>query len=161
MDLAADFPPIYVDSVRIQQVLRNLLSTPLLFTSSGEYVTVTARVRSTISESPQETVKEWVEVKVRDNGVGISPPHQHRIFERFYQVPRSAGGRGSGQGLGLAIVKMIVELHSGQITVESTPGQGSTFTFTLPCLQPGYFFLLLPLTHCLKRAMLILSLYSV
>jgi len=136
MDLAADFPPIYVDSVRIQQVLRNLLSNSLRFTPSGGYITVTARVRSSIPESPQETEKEWVEVQVRDTGVGISPPHQQRIFERFYQVPRSAGGRGSGQGLGLAIVKMIVELHSGQITVESTPGQGSVFTFTLPCLQP-------------------------
>ena len=136
MDLDADFPPIYVDSVRVQQVLRNLLSNGLRFTPSGGYVTVTARVRSTIPESPQETVKEWVEIQVCDNGVGISPPYQLRIFERFYQVPRSAGGRGSGQGLGLAIVKMIVELHGGQITVESAPGQGSTFTFTLPCLQP-------------------------
>src|SRR6266700_1437150 len=136
IDIAADFPPIYVNSIRVQQVLRNLLSNSLRFTPSGGYITVTARVCSSIPESPQETEKEWVEVQVRDTGVGISPPHQQRIFERFYQVPRSAGGRGSGQGLGLAIVKMIVELHSGQITVESTPGQGSVFTFTLPCLQP-------------------------
>lgn len=136
MDIPADFPPIYVDSVRVQQVLRNLLSNGLRFTPSGGYITVTTRVRSSIPESPQETERESVEVQVQDTGVGISPPHQQRIFERFYQVPRSAGGRGSGQGLGLAIVKMIVELHGGQVSVESAPDRGSTFTFTLPCLQP-------------------------
>jgi len=136
MDLAADFPPIYVDSVRVQQVLRNLLSNGLRFTPAGGYITVTARVRSSIAKSPQETEREWVEVQVRDTGAGISPPHQQHIFERFYQVPRTAGGRASGQGLGLAIVKMIVELHGGQVSVESAPGQGSTFTFTLSCLQP-------------------------
>jgi len=136
IDIAADFPPIYVDSIRVQQVLRNLLSNALRFTPSGGDITVIARVRCSEPASPQETQKEWVEVRVRDSGVGISPPHQQRIFERFYQVPRSEGGHGAGQGLGLAIVKMIVELHGGQVLLESTPGQGSTFIFTLPYLQP-------------------------
>ena len=60
--------------------------------------------------------------------------HQQRIFERFYQVPQATSGRSSGMGLGLAIVKMIVELHGGQVSVASSPQQGSTFTCLLPCL---------------------------
>ena len=75
-----------------------------------------------------------VEIAVRDTGCGIAAEYQQRIFERFYQVPRSSGGRASGQGLGLAVVKMIVELHGGRVTIESTPGEGSMFSFTLPCL---------------------------
>src|SRR5215472_6235399 len=136
IDIDADFPPIYVDGIRVQQVLRNLLSNALRFTPSGGDIAVSARVRYSEPASPQETQKEWVEVRVRDSGIGISPPHQLRIFERFYQVPRSEGGRSTGQGLGLAIVKMIVELHGGQVLLESIPSRGSTFIFTLPCLQP-------------------------
>ena len=71
---------------------------------------------------------------MRDTGCGIVPEHRERIFERFYQITQGNAGRSGGQGLGLAIVKMIVELHGGQVTVESVPGEGSTFTFTLPGL---------------------------
>jgi signal transduction histidine kinase len=86
------------------------------------------------SDASADAEHEWVEVRVTDTGCGIELQYQQRIFERFYQVPRAAGARASGQGLGLAIVKMIVELHGGQVTVESVPGQGSSFAFTLPCL---------------------------
>jgi signal transduction histidine kinase len=74
-------------------------------------------------------------VQVRDTGNGISPQYQERIFERFYQIPIVTAGRSSGQGLGLAIVKMIVELHGGQVAVESMPGAGSIFKFTLPLVS--------------------------
>ena len=75
--------------------------------------------------------QQLVEIQVRDTGCGIAPEHQQRIFERFYQIPLEAG-RSSGQGLGLAIVKMIIELHGGQVTVMSKPGEGSTFKIMLP-----------------------------
>lgn len=75
-----------------------------------------------------------IELLVSDTGVGIAPENQQRIFERFFQVSQGGRGRASGQGLGLAIVKMIVELHGGSVTVQSTPGEGSTFLCTLPCL---------------------------
>jgi len=131
-----DVPPVYGDPVRIQQVLRDLLSNALRFTSSGGSVTITACLRNVAPASSVDAEHEWVEVRVTDTGCGIEPQYQQRIFERFYQVPHAAGARASGQGLGLAIVKMIVELHGGQVMVESTPGQGSTFAFTLPCFQP-------------------------
>ncbi len=134
VDIAYDFPPIYADPVRIQQVLRNLLSNSLRFTPQGGNVTISARIISrTPPDSPEEQQKV-VEVEIRDTGYGIAPEHQQHIFERFYQVMPAEASRSGGQGLGLAIVKMIVELHGGQVAVESAPGQGSVFTFTLPGL---------------------------
>jgi signal transduction histidine kinase len=71
-------------------------------------------------------------VSVRDQGGGYCSKEQVRVFERFYQVTLPEGGKSSGAGLGLAICKRIVEAHGGRIWVESAPGQGSTFKFTLP-----------------------------
>jgi len=135
VDITKDFPPIYADAVRIQQVLRNLVSNALRFTSRGEKVTVSAHVEDSdaqIVPLPDEDHRV-VKLQVSDTGSGIAPEYQERIFERFYQIPDTNSGR-SGQGLGLAIVKMIVELHGGYVTVESAPGQGSTFTCVLPCV---------------------------
>jgi len=122
-DIAGDLPEIYADAVRIQQVLRNLVSNALRFTPAGGQVTITAR-----SGEDGRVI-----IKVSDTGCGIAPENQQRIFERFYQV--EPGGRSGSQGLGLTVVKMIVELHGGRVMVESATGQGSTFTCLLPCLQ--------------------------
>jgi signal transduction histidine kinase len=164
VEIVDDFPPIYADSVRMQQVLRNLLSNALHFTPPGGSVTISAHLINKVAatseasinsfaplvsngldskartpDSPpasSETIEDqqWVEVRVRDTGYGIPPEHQQHIFERFYQVPLANSGHSSGQGLGLAIVKIIVELHRGQVTLESKPGEGSVFKFTLPNL---------------------------
>ncbi len=165
VDVPQNFPQIYVDAVRLQQVLRNLVSNALRFTSPGGQVTIAASIVPKMKGSDREgamteregamaeassattgaysqsqedsemeaEVTRLLKLQVSDTGRGIAPEHQERIFERFYQVP-SNGGRASGQGLGLAIVKMIVELHGGQVSVESVPGQGSTFTCLLPCV---------------------------
>jgi signal transduction histidine kinase len=174
VEIASDFPPIYADAVRIQQVLRNLLSNALHFTPPHGSVTISAHLINKVSyahsveatseaceayrnsfappvvlngmdakvrtsDSPPESSEtdedqQRVEVRVRDTGYGIAPEHQQHIFERFYQVPLANPGRSSGQGLGLAIVKLIVELHGGQVTIVSKPGEGSVFKFTLPNL---------------------------
>jgi two-component system phosphate regulon sensor histidine kinase PhoR len=142
VDIPTDLPPVYVDPVRLQQVLRNLVSNALRFTPAGGHVTVSARVIHKARESREampgaedgerEDIR-LLELDVSDTGVGIAPEQQQRIFERFYQVS-STGGRTSGQGLGLAIVKMIVELHGGEVRVTSEPGKGSTFSCLIPCL---------------------------
>lgn len=126
-DIPADFPTLFVDAVRLQQVLRNLLNNALRFTPAGGRVTLTARLLPAKQGGQQKTA----EIHVRDTGCGIAQQYHERIFERFFQVPRLEGGRASGQGLGLAIIKMIVELHGGHVWVESVPGEGSVFIFTL------------------------------
>ena len=125
--LPSDLPALQIDGVRVQQVLRNLLSNALRFTPSGGRVTITARMLA----AQQTREGDLIEVCVRDTGIGIAPEYHARIFERFFQVPQPEGNRNSGQGLGLAVAKMIVEQHGGQIRVESVPGEGSAFLFTL------------------------------
>src|SRR5579883_3310643 len=142
VDIPTDLPPVYVDPVRLQQVLRNLLSNALRFTPAGGHVTVSAciinkarEVREAMpgAEDGEREDIRLLQLDVSDTGVGIAPEQQQRIFERFYQAS-STGGRSSGQGLGLAIVKMIVELHGGEVRVTSEPGKGSTFSCLIPCL---------------------------
>jgi signal transduction histidine kinase len=138
IEIASDFPPINADPVRMQQVLRNLIHNALRFTPPGGDVIISARVINNTSDNLSAasigTIEDQrkIEVLVRDTGLGIASKYQERIFERFFQIPIVDTGRTSGQGLGLAIAKMIVELHGGQITVESMPGLGSTFKCTLP-----------------------------
>ena len=111
---------VEADERKVKQVAYNLLSNAVKFTDFGGRVTVVARA------TPDE-----VEVSVRDTGVGIPAEAQERIFEEFQQVASTARDQ-EGTGLGLPLAKRFVELHGGRLWVTSTPGQGSTFTFTLP-----------------------------
>ena len=138
VEIASDFPPLNADAIRLQQVLRNLIINALRFTPQGGDAIISARIinktrDATSTGTPED--QQHIEVQVRDTGIGIAPEYHERIFERFYQIPIVAAGRSSGQGLGLAIVKMIVELHGGQVAVESLPGAGSVFKFTLPLVS--------------------------
>ncbi len=126
-------PRLYADRVRIQQVLRNLLSNALRFTPMGGRIIVSASVEEVKKRTSEEEF--LVRVSVRDTGVGIASEFQQQIFERFYQIPDKSSGRGGGQGLGLAVVKMLVELHGGEVVVESFPEKGSTFSCILPALS--------------------------
>jgi signal transduction histidine kinase len=109
------------DERRIRQVVFNLLSNAVKFTPAGGQVDI-----STTKDNGE------VRVAVRDTGPGIAADDQSRIFEEFQQARDTNGERPEGTGLGLALSKSLVELHGGRIWVESEPGQGSTFTFTLP-----------------------------
>ena len=120
VDAPADLPRGRGDERRLTQVLLNLVSNAIKFTEAGS-VSIRAQVED----------GSFV-VAVTDTGVGIAPEDQARIFEEFQQVDSSSTRRKGGTGLGLAIAKRIVELHGGRIWVDSTPGQGSTFAFTLP-----------------------------
>ncbi|MEA3345288.1 MAG: ATP-binding protein [Chloroflexota bacterium] len=121
--LALDLPPdpclVSVDRRRIEQVLDNLLSNAHKFTPKG------GEIRVSLRESEEE-----VEVSVGDNGPGIPLAEQERIFEKFYA--RVNGQGATGIGLGLYLARQFVSLHSGRIWVESQPGKGSTFRFTIP-----------------------------
>lgn len=135
VEIATDFPQLYADPVRMQQVLRNLVSNALRFTSAEGSVTVSA-TQEYVAGGNEDTEDRDVRIAkliIKDTGCGIAPEHQQRIFERFFQVPQTAV-RITGQGLGLAIVKMIVELHGGSVHINSVVGEGSTFTCVLPCV---------------------------
>lgn len=138
VEIPADFPPIYADAVRLQQLLRNLISNALRFTPSGGHVTISVAATNhpDNDESSLFSTAEnrLLKLEICDTGYGIAPEQQQHIFERFYQVPQPASSRSNGLGLGLAVVKMIVEMHGGQVIVISSQEHGSTFTCLLPCL---------------------------
>jgi signal transduction histidine kinase/HAMP domain-containing protein len=116
----ADLPPGRGDERRLTQVLLNLVGNAIKFTDDGE-VSIQARASD----------GAFV-VSVSDTGPGISEADQRTIFEEFQQADSSSTRKKGGTGLGLSISRRIVELHGGRLWVESTPGRGSTFSFTLP-----------------------------
>jgi PAS domain S-box-containing protein len=135
VDIDKNFPRLWADAGRLRQVLRNLLSNALRFTPREGQISIIAEiVREAAEGENDDDVLPVAKLCVKDTGNGIAPEHHERIFERFYQIHDGHGNRASGQGLGLAIVRMIIELHGGRVEVESSPGEGSTFTCTLPCM---------------------------
>jgi signal transduction histidine kinase len=121
-DLPADLPEVQVDSHRLGQVLSNLVGNAIKFTPERGTIRVTAR------RSGNELV-----MSVVDTGPGISREHLSKVFDWFWQAD---AGKQTGSGLGLSIAKSIVEAHGGRIWAESIPGNGTSFSFTLPL--PGY-----------------------
>jgi two-component system sensor histidine kinase/response regulator len=136
-EVSDNLPVVYADTAHVRQILLNLLSNAIKFTEQGSIVLriyAAADIRGTpapAATSEHGTPAPFVAVCVRDTGIGI-PPEQHAyVFEEFGQV-HGQRSRASGTGLGLAIVRRLVEVHGGRIALESTPGLGSAFTFTLP-----------------------------
>lgn len=125
VNLAADLPKINADPTKIRQVIINLLSNAAKFTDEGSIV-----IRAEI-ETDQYN-RRHVRVGVTDTGIGIAPEDQEKLFEPFSQVDSSTTRKSGGTGLGLSISRALVEMHDGKIGVESEPGNGSTFYFTLP-----------------------------
>lgn len=133
VDLASSIPDIFADVERLQQVVRNLLSNALRFTQEGGHITVTASTEKE-ANTKDRALRHVVKLRVSDTGCGIAPEYHKLIFERFFQIHDRDHGRSGGQGLGLTVVKMIVELHGGEVSVQSSLEQGSVFTCTLPTL---------------------------
>ena len=125
LTLHADLPdralPVMGDVEMLRQVVDNLLDNAIKYTPQGG--TVWLR----LVENGDSAILE-----VRDTGVGLEPQHQQRIFERFYRVDRSRSRELGGTGLGLSIVKHVALAHNGNVSVQSTPGEGSTFRVEIP-----------------------------
>jgi signal transduction histidine kinase len=116
-----DVPEITADPNRLIQIFSNLISNAIKFTEHGGITVKVTRKRNSVV------------VQVIDTGIGISKEDRTKIFKKFYQIRRDlVVQEGKGTGLGLSIVREIVHLHSGKMKVESEPGKGSTFSFTLP-----------------------------
>jgi signal transduction histidine kinase len=120
--VAPDMQPVVVDRHRLMQVLSNLVGNALKFTAAGGTVRIEA-----------EQAPGAARVHVQDTGVGIASEHTPHLFKRYWQADRASS---VGAGLGLFITKGIVEAHGGRITVDSTLGAGTTFSFTLPWAAP-------------------------
>ncbi len=120
-----DAPPtlslVNIDRRRITQVLTNLLDNAFNYTPEHGEIRLTARENG-----------RYVYISVQDTGIGIAPEDQKRIFDRFYRAQHEVVQRVPGTGLGLAIVKSLVQMHGGELHLESKPNVGSTFTFNLP-----------------------------
>jgi PAS domain S-box-containing protein len=117
-DVSPELPPVYADRNKIKIVISNLVTNALKFTARDGHVTISAKPEGAL-------MKVWV----KDTGVGIPEEYQEKIFDRFTQVRTPGAG---GTGLGLAITREFLKKNNGDIWVESKPGKGSTFIFTLP-----------------------------
>jgi signal transduction histidine kinase len=124
--LAADLPLLEADRAKLRRILVNLISNALKFTPKGGLVQLTA-----------EPVDDQIRVAVADTGVGIPAEDLARLFDKYEQARSRATRSEKGTGLGLYITKQLVELHDGQISVNSEVGKGSTFTVTLPVSRDG------------------------
>ena len=116
-----DLPQIFGDEVLLHQMLNNLISNAIKYSANGSEITLGAK-------GSEKSVTIWI----KDEGLGIPPESQEKIFEIFYRVDNTAKRKTTGTGLGLALVKEIVSAHGGQVWVESTVGMGSTFYIALP-----------------------------
>lgn len=125
IEVPEDLPPVQAEPRALQQILANLVENGLKYTPEGGQVII----RATRRDSD-------VVITVEDNGIGISPEHVHRVFERFYRVDTGRSREVGGTGLGLAIAKHLVRRLGGDIVLESQPQKGSKFKFWLPAHEP-------------------------
>jgi signal transduction histidine kinase len=126
IDFPDDFPILDADPDRIAQVLRNLVDNAVKYSPDGGLIVLRGEVRD------REVV-----VSVADQGVGLTPDHLNRLFEKFFRAKSSLGRHVVGSGLGLPISRTIVESHGGRIWAESQVGEGTTLYFTLPLDGPS------------------------
>src|SRR4030043_140765 len=121
IDVRSKLPKIYADPVRLEHILRNLLENAVKYSPKDSQIAVSIK--------PE---KENLVVTVKDQGIGISLHDQEKLFKPFERLGFSQTSTVKGTGLGLLVCKRLVEAHGGRVWVESEPGRGATFLFTLP-----------------------------
>ncbi|MDP2989495.1 MAG: ATP-binding protein, partial [Kiritimatiellota bacterium] len=124
LELPDKLPAVKIDAHRVNQVLRNLIENAVAHTTKDGSIVITAKQQDS-----------WVKVNVADTGEGIPAEDLPNIFERFYRADKSRTRATGGSGLGLTIARRLVEVHGGKIEVQSEPGKGSCFSFTLPVAE--------------------------
>jgi signal transduction histidine kinase len=145
--LPQDLPALVVDEAQLRRSLRHLLDNALKFTPRGGVITLSATVVEhgqivagdehdlPVDLLPENDTGPWVDIAVRDTGIGIAPEHHQHVFEPFYQVDSSATRAAQGMGLGLAVVATFARAHQGHLAVSSRSGMGTEIHLALP-LKP-------------------------
>lgn len=128
---------LFYDSDKLEKILYNLLSNAFKFTQGGGTVTIAVSLSAKDKNFTKkiDAVPEWMQIIVRDSGIGMQPGELPKIFDRFYRVNASGTSEYSGTGIGLALVKELVKLYGGTIEVSSEVGKGSIFTVILPVAE--------------------------
>ncbi|MFP2959563.1 ATP-binding protein [Myxococcus sp. 1LA] len=126
LEVQGTLPPVWMDAARLERVVANLLSNAAKYSAPGQPITVRAQLE------PGQVV-----VSVTDRGPGLAPEDAAHVFDKYYRTRKSGASDAKGLGLGLYISRLIIEAHGGRIWVESAPGEGSTFRFSLPVASPG------------------------
>ena len=129
---------VTADKVKLKQILYNLLSNAIKFTPEGGKVGITIAMEENIDGRYPWAIPEleFVRFSIWDTGIGIGPEDKEKIFDEFEQADSTFSRKYGGVGLGLALTKKLIELHGGNITLESTLGEGSTFSFLIPVTSP-------------------------
>ncbi len=125
IDIPDDFPPVHADYERTRTVLENLVSNAIKYSPNGGLIRIAARMSG-----------DFAIISVSDQGIGIPPEEQKKLFRRFYRVDNRLRRETQGAGLGLFLSRVIVEAQGGRIWVDSRPGRGSRFSFTIPLATP-------------------------
>jgi len=121
------------DNAKLERILFNLLTNAFKFTPENGSVFVSVNMKKNIENNSGD--KEFIEIQIKDSGIGIPSDKKDKIFERFFQTNVPDGMINQGNGIGLSITKEFVRLHGGSISVESEPGKGSCFSFILPVIK--------------------------
>jgi signal transduction histidine kinase len=124
VDLDPGLGNMVADERKLKQILLNLLTNAIKFTPEGGTISISAGIDD-----------KTLEIDIQDTGIGISPEDQKLVFEEFRQASGKEGEVNEGTGLGLTLTKKFVEMHGGEISVESELGKGSVFKFSLPLMQ--------------------------
>jgi signal transduction histidine kinase len=141
-EIEPNLPKIYVDRQRIRQVVLNILSNAAKFTDTGS---ITLQIKPLTKQD-----QDYICFAVSDTGIGIAPDDMDKVFEPFRQIDSSDGRRAEGTGLGMPISSRLIQLHGGELWVESQMDRGSTFLFTIPVEPPT--FVLADVVHATDRA---------
>jgi two-component system sensor histidine kinase SenX3 len=126
LSIADGLPAVAGDEAALRRAFLNLIDNAVKYGASAGWVGVRASITG-----------GQLEIAVSDRGIGVAGADQQKIFEPFYRAPDVVAAQIQGAGLGLSLVKRIVEAHGGRIAITSAPGQGSTFTVTLPAIKGG------------------------
>ena len=133
LEIPPDLPDLWGDRVRLTQVLTNLVNNAYKYTPPKGTLRISAELSA--NQWDAEGAKQVIHIAVQDNGIGISPENQTKIFQKFFRADDQNVRDIPGTGLGLNITKTLVEMQGGKIWFDSMPGQGTTFHFTIPMVE--------------------------